>query len=310
MIFSFIKKGYQKVSSALAKTHAVLGHRIRSILSRPIDDDVLEELEEALYDADIGVDTASSLIETIRLTSKKNRGSSCEEILDILRDEVFGILSKHENTGLSEAPAGEPTVIFIVGVNGSGKTTASAKLAHALSDMGKSVMFAAADTFRAAATEQLSLWAERLGIDIVKGKYKSDPAAVVYDAVAAAKARNVDVIIIDTAGRLQAKTHLMHELEKMRRSCEKVLPGAPHETLLILDATIGQNAIDQALVFNDFTPLTGVVLTKLDGTAKGGIVVAVQQKLGIPVKFIGIGESLEDLEPFDAKTFTQALFEE
>jgi fused signal recognition particle receptor len=200
-------------------------------------------------------------------------------------------------------------VMLIVGVNGSGKTTSLAKLAHLLHSAGKKVLIGAADTFRAAAIDQLELWAKRIGVDIVKHQSHSDPSAVAFDAISAAKARGAEAVLIDTAGRLHNKTDLMHELAKIRRVCDKVCPGAPHETLLVLDATTGQNAIDQANTFHQFTPLTGLILTKLDGTAKGGIVVAIQRQLGLPIKFIGTGEGIDDLQPFDPQQFVKALFE-
>jgi fused signal recognition particle receptor len=199
---------------------------------------------------------------------------------------------------------------LIVGVNGNGKTTSVAKLANRFKINKKNVLIAAADTFRAAAVEQLDIWAQRLKVDIVKGTSHSDPAAVTFDAVQAGKSRKTDVVIIDTAGRLHTKIPLMQELAKIKRSCQKVIPNSPHETLLVLDATTGQNAIDQAKVFNEFTPITGIILTKLDGTAKGGIVISIQRQLGIPIKFIGVGEGLEDLEPFDAQNFVNALFDQ
>jgi fused signal recognition particle receptor len=213
-------------------------------------------------------------------------------------------------SGLTKiAPEQLPMIILIVGVNGNGKTTSVAKLSHLLKQNGQKVLVAAADTFRAAAIEQLDTWAQRLQIDIVKGSPKSDPAAVAFDAVQAAKARHCDVVLVDTAGRLHTKTPLMQELEKIKRSCYKASLSGPHETLLVLDATTGQNAIDQAKHFHKFTPLTGIILTKLDGTAKGGIVVAIQRELAIPIKFVGTGEQIDDLQPFDPKNFVENLFE-
>ncbi len=214
-------------------------------------------------------------------------------------------------SGLEEVSAARmPAIFLIVGVNGNGKTTSVAKLSHLLKQNNKKVLVAAADTFRAAAIEQLETWAEKLKIDIVKGAPKSDPAAVTFDAIQAAKARGCDVVLIDTAGRLHTKTPLMQELEKIKRSCQKASSnGGPHETLLVLDATTGQNAIDQAKHFHKFTPLTGIILTKLDGTAKGGIIIAIQRELGIPIKFIGTGEQIDDMQPFDPQKFVESLFE-
>ncbi len=232
-----------------------------------------------------------------------------EELIVAMRKEIVEILSKTPPEIAEIKEEERPFVVLIVGVNGNGKTTSTAKLANRFQEAGKKVLLGAADTFRAAATEQLEKWAHHLNIDLVKGNAKSDPAAVAFDAVTAAKARGADVVIIDTAGRLHTKTNLMQELEKIRRSCKKVNPHSPQETLLVLDATTGQNAIDQAKIFHKYTPISGLILTKLDGTAKGGIVVSIQQQLGIPVKFIGVGEGIEDLEAFNSEAFVNALFE-
>lgn len=219
------------------------------------------------------------------------------------------MLQEHSSPMMEIPTDNLPMVILIIGVNGNGKTTSVAKLANRFVHSNHSVLIAAADTFRAAAIDQLEIWANRLNVDIVKGAPNSDSAAVTFDALAAAKARHSEVVIVDTAGRLHTRTDLMHELKKIKRACHKVHPNSPHETLLVLDATIGQNAIDQAKIFHEFTPITGIILTKLDGTAKGGIVVNIQRQLGIPVKFVGTGESLEDLEPFNPEEFAAALFE-
>ena len=308
MIFKFLKSKVKNVKTALAKTQYALGRKIRGIIGHTIDDDTLESLEEAFYEADLGVETSLELTEKVRDIAKQNPGIKGDKILETIEEEITAILSENSKNTLQESEGNEPTVILVAGVNGNGKTTSVAKLANMLKKSGKKVLLGAADTFRAAASEQLEIWAQRLGVDIVKGLPKSDPAAVVFDAIQAAKSRGADVVIIDTAGRLQAKKDLMQELEKIRRSCKKLIPNAPHETLLILDTTTGQNAIDQAEVFHKFVPLTGLVLTKLDGTAKGGIAIAIHRKLGIPIKFICIGEDIEDLEAFDPKAFTKALF--
>lgn len=307
MFFKFLKSSYEKLKTALAKTRSLLGQKLRTLFQGSLNADTLEQVEQVLYEADLGVQTARELTQKLQESYYKKGSLSPDEMLVIVRQEVLAILRK-QPPELTEIAQG-PLVLLIVGVNGNGKTTSVAKLAKKFSSQGKKVLVAAADTFRAAATEQLEIWAQRIGVDIVKGTHKGDPAAVVFDAVTAAKARAADVLIIDTAGRLHTKTHLMQELEKIRRTCQKIIPDSPHETLLILDATTGQNAIDQAKIFHQFTPITGLILTKLDGTAKGGIVISIQRQLGIPVKFIGIGEGMDDLEPFDAESFTSALFE-
>lgn len=307
MILHFFKAGVDRIRAALSRTRSLLGAKLRLLFSGAIDASTLDKLEEILYEADLGVETASFLTEKVRSAYEQNPKLNSEELIDIVRQELLKIL-KQQSSDLKLVSPG-PLVILIVGVNGSGKTTSVAKLANLLQKDSHKVLLGAADTFRAAAVEQLEIWSQRLSLDIVKGHFKSDPAAVTFDAVTAGKARQADVVIIDTAGRLQTKTHLMQELDKVKRSCNKVIPGAPHETLLVLDATTGQNAIDQAKIFHSFTPITGLILTKLDGTAKGGIVVAIQRQFGIPIKFIGIGEGLEDLTPFDADAFVNSLFE-
>lgn len=309
MVLNFLKAGYQSVKKAFAQTGSLLGGRLRAIFTGKIDAEALEDLERALYEADLGVKTAMELTEKISDFHSKNPGCRTEDYLEELKREIFDLLGAGTH-GIAEAPPGESlSVILVVGVNGSGKTTSIAKIAHTLKKSGKKVLIAAADTFRAAAVEQLEHWAERVGVDIVKGKTGCDPAAVAFDAVTAAKARGCDFVIIDTAGRLQNKTHLMQELEKIRRSCKKVVSSAPHETLLVIDANTGQNGIDQAKTFHQYTPITGLVLTKLDGSAKGGIVVSTQRELNVPVKFIGVGEQAEDFQPFDRRSFVDALFE-
>ncbi len=306
MVIKFIKSGFKKVHSALSKTQHLLGHRIRGVLGKTIDEDTLEELEEVLYEADLGVDTVTDLVEDVRQKAKRDSSISGDKILEAIKTDLLQILDKNDDISLKEA---SPAVILVVGVNGSGKTTFIAKLANKYKKMGKKPLLCAADTFRAAAVDQLDKWADKLGVDIVKGQPGSDPSSVVFDAVSAAKSRGSDVAIIDTAGRLHGKTDLMRELEKMRKVCQKVIPEAPHETILVLDATTGQNAIDQALTFHKYTPITGLALTKLDGTAKGWVVIGIQRKLGVPIKFIGVGEGLDDLEPFDHQTFVSSMFD-
>jgi len=250
---------------------------------------------------------STELTQKIREFHIQNPQLKPDDLLKELQRDL--IQSLEENKALSPSKDVLPQVILIVGVNGNGKTTSVAKLAKLFHAQGKKVLLAAADTFRAAAVDQLELWAKKIGVDIVKGAPKSDPASVAFDAITAAKAREMDILIIDTAGRLHTKTNLMQELEKIKRSCHKVLPGSPHEILLVLDATTGQNAIDQAKTFHQHTPISGLVLTKLDGTAKGGIVLGIQKQLGIPVQYIGFGESVDDFETFNAQTFVHALFE-
>lgn len=305
-MFNFLKKSYSKVKGALEKTSSHLQHKIQTLLKGKIDEEALQSLEQIFYEADLGVKLALELTFKVKKELQKNPGIERSLLMNIIRDELTCELGKH-STAMNEAEKGEPTIILIVGVNGSGKTTSIAKLAHLYQKEGKEVLISAADTFRAAAVHQLELWAEKLGIDLIKSAPKSDPSSVVFDAITAAKARQSDLLLIDTAGRLHVKTDLMQELQKIRRVCTKLIPSAPHETLLVLDATMGQNAIEQARTFHKFTPITGIILTKLDGTTKGGIALAIEKELGIPIKFIGIGEGLDDLQPFDEKSFASAL---
>lgn len=309
MVLNFIKSSYKKVKGALAKTGSLLGNRIRALFSSSINEQTLEQLEQLLYEADLGMQTASELTKKVRALHTSNPELGPDALLAFIQREISQILSQTPTHLVDVPKADSPMVILIVGVNGNGKTTTVAKLAKYFKDAKKTVLVGAADTFRAAATEQLETWATRLDINIVKGHAKSDPAAVAFDSVTAGKSRNADVVIIDTAGRLHTKTNLMQELDKIRRTCKKVNPSSPHETLLVLDATTGQNAIDQAKTFNQFVPISGLILTKLDGSAKGGIVVSIYRQLGIPVKFIGVGEGLDDLEPFQPEEFVKALFE-
>lgn len=307
MVLKFFKTSYSNVKKALTKTGSLLGTKLRSLFHGPLDDSLLDNLEKTLYEADLGVTYARELTEKVRQKIKKDSTVTSEVLIEEIRHEILHHLKRHAS--IEEPSVKAPHVILIVGVNGNGKTTSIAKLAHHYHHAGKKVILGAADTFRAAATEQLEIWAHRLKIDIVKGSPKSDPASVVFDTVSAAVSRNADIVLIDTAGRLHTKIPLMQELEKIKRSCKKIIPESPHETLLVLDATTGQNAIDQAQTFHKFTPITGLILTKLDGTAKGGSVIAIQKKLGIPIKFIGVGEGVDDLQPFDPEAFVNALFE-
>lgn len=306
MVLNFLKSSFSKVKNALTKTRSAIGDKLRSLFGGKIDDETLEKLEQLFYEADLGIQTSSLLTEKVKKIYRNNPSLNSEQLIDEIRKEIVLLLTK-EPVGIKEVTG--PLVILIVGVNGNGKTTSVAKLAKKFRDNGKKVLVAAADTFRAAAVEQLEIWSERLSVDIVKGANKSDPAAVTFDALTAAKARGCDVVIVDTAGRLHTRQDLMKELEKINKSCNKVIPNTPHETLLVLDATTGQNAIEQAKIFHSFAPISGLILTKLDGTAKGGIVINIHHQLGIPVKFIGIGEGIDDLEPFDPESFAKALLD-
>jgi len=298
--FSRLKKG-------LAKTREILSTDIEDLFSggTKIDDDLLEELEELLITSDIGVQTAMDLIEHI--SGKASKISDAAQLKEELKSEILRMLE--ENTQ-DPAPSAmeKPHVIMVVGVNGVGKTTTIGKLASKFSQSGKKVLIAAADTFRAAAIEQLTIWAERAGAEIVRHKDGSDPAAVAYDGIEAAVARNMDVVLVDTAGRLHTKINLMEELKEIKRAIAKKLPGAPQEILLVLDATTGQNGLSQAKLFNEALDINGIALTKLDGTAKGGIVVGICSSLNIPLKYIGVGEKIDDLQVFDPVQFVQALF--
>lgn len=292
-----------RLKSGLSKTRQSLSNRFDSILSgsRKIDDDVLEEIEEVLITSDIGVPTTMELMQ--RIGKNANKISNADEFKSQLKKEMLSLVDiEHPEQTLEK-----PHIIMVVGVNGVGKTTTIGKLAAKYTAQNKKVLLSAADTFRAAAVEQLEIWANRANADIVKHRDKSDPAAVAYDSVEAAIARDIDVVIVDTAGRLQTKVNLMEELKKIKRSIGKRIPSAPHETLLVLDATTGQNAVSQAKLFNESTDITGIVLTKLDGTAKGGIVLSICNTLNIPIRYIGIGEGVDDLQEFDPKLFIDAL---
>lgn len=303
-MFKFLKTSYSKVKSGLQKTRALLHDKILELFSGKIDEEALEKLEQLFYEADLGAATAAHLVELVRKHLRQHPQAEKKELLALIKEELLKEMQPY--CALMHEAA--PTVILVVGINGSGKTTSVAKLAKQYKDAGKSVLVAACDTFRAAATEQLELWAKKLSLDIVKGAPKSDPSAVAFDAITAAVARKCDVVIIDTAGRLHVKMDLMQELQKMRKAAAKACPGSPHETLIVLDAGLGQNALEQAKIFHTYTPLSGMILTKLDGTAKGGMVVAIQKALKIPVKWIGVGETADDLQPFSADTFINALF--
>ncbi len=306
---------FDKLKEGLSKTRDSFVKKINSLLGagKKIDDRLIDEIEEILITADIGVNTTEKLINNLKDRVKKEGYEDSTDILDILKDEIYSILTE----SLSELPAepykidenSKPKTILIVGVNGVGKTTTIGKLAHNYSKAGKKVLIGAADTFRAAANEQLEIWAERAGVSIVQQKQGADPAAVAYDTLNSAIAKNYDVVLIDTAGRLHNKMYLMSELQKISKVMKKLKSCAPDEVLLVLDATTGQNAIMQAQEFSKVADLTGIVLTKLDGTAKGGVIIPIVSELKIPVKFIGVGEKIDDMQSFDPEKFVVALFE-
>lgn len=303
--------GITKLRESLNKTRSSVVDKISRLVTtrRTVDDDFLAELEEILIGADVGVDTTGEIVEALRLRARTERYGSTDELLALLKNEMRLHLKADGNGhGAPPTPEGLPFVIMVVGINGVGKTTTIGKLAHAYVRGGKTVYIGAADTFRAAANEQLEIWASRAGATIVRQQQGSDPAAVAFDAVRSATAHKADIVIIDTAGRLHTKVNLMEELRKIRRVIEKVVPGAPHEILLVIDASTGQNGLQQAKQFGQAVGVTGLVLTKLDGTAKGGVVLAISKVLKVPVQYVGVGEGIEDLQPFDPDAFIDAMF--
>jgi fused signal recognition particle receptor len=300
---------FDKFKAGLQKTHGKLTHEIKRIITRSpkLEPEMLEELEAALISADLGMGMTTQIVAAVK-KAYETQGGSTLDVFAIAEREVETSLSSNA-TGWRRAPGG-PTIVSIVGVNGTGKTTTAAKLAHMINSKGETALLAACDTFRAAAIEQIKIWGQRLSVEVIAGAYGADPAAVAHDAVAAAQARKADFLFVDTAGRLHTKHNLMQELQKVHRVMSKQLPGAPHEVLLVLDATTGMNAMNQTREFNKAVSLTGLIVTKLDGTSKGGMVVAIQKELGLPIKFVGLGEQPDDLQPFDARQFAQALFTE
>ena len=298
---------FQKFKDGLQKTHNKLTHEIKRIvtLSPKLTDATVEELEAALLGADLGTAMTDQIIAEVR-KAFETQGRSGVDIFEIAEREVEKSLASSE--AALRKTDGALTVVSIVGVNGTGKTTTAAKLAHLVQSQGSVALLAACDTFRAAAIEQIKLWGQRLNVPVIAGEYGADPAAVAHDAVVAAQSRKASYLFVDTAGRLHTKHNLMQELQKLHRVINKKLPGAPHETLLVLDATTGTNALNQAREFNKAVKLTGLIITKLDGTSKGGMVVAIQKELGLPIKFVGLGEHADDLQPFDARQFAEALF--
>lgn len=298
---------FERLKDGLQKTRKNFTERIEVLvgMSAEIDDDFLDELEMILLSADVGAKTTEKLIEAVRQAARKKEIKGTEEVVPFLKKYLTQMLTEE---GQRTRISGTPTVILVVGVNGVGKTTTIGKLANYFHLLNYKVMIAAADTFRAAASEQLEIWGKRAGCDVIKHAEGADPAAVVFDAMKAAIARKADILFIDTAGRLHNKANLMNELEKIHRVIKREIPEAPHETFLVLDATTGQNAITQAKVFTETANVTGVVLTKLDGTAKGGVVIAIREELGLPVKWIGVGEGIMDFRPFEPEKFVDALF--
>ncbi|MCR3923217.1 MAG: signal recognition particle-docking protein FtsY [Firmicutes bacterium] len=296
-----------RIKEGLKKTRNGIVGRMDGLFARNhFDDEFYEELEEILISADVGVETTLEVVENLRTKVKTARVKEAAEVMSLLKELLLDILGR--DIVPLQIAAEKPTVMLVLGVNGVGKTTSIGKLAAYYHDQGKKVLLAAGDTFRAAAIEQLEVWASRAQSDIIKHQHGADPSAVLFDGVSAAIARGIDVVLCDTAGRLHNKTNLMEELRKVRRVIEKALPCAPHEVLLVLDATTGQNALAQAKVFNEVAQLTGVILTKLDGTAKGGIVIAIARELNVPVKYIGVGEGINDLQPFDPHEYVDGLF--
>jgi len=308
----------ERLKASVSKTKAALSETVDTIFlgDKKVDPALLKQLENALISADLGVGTAREILDAVRERLDRNALSDASQLKTEIKLHIVRILNAASGAKMAQpgvvagSPNGKgPRVIFIVGVNGAGKTTSIGKLANRLRKQGLSVILCAADTFRAAAVEQLEIWAQRNGIEVIKQKSGADPAAVVYDAVAAAKARSSDAVIVDTAGRLHTKSNLMAELEKMKRTAAKVIPGAPHDVLLVLDATTGQNGLAQAREFTSAVGVTGIILTKLDGTAKGGIVVAISRELALPIRFVGTGEQISDLVPFDPEIYVNSLFD-
>jgi len=301
---------FDKLKKGLSKTHQGFVEKIDRLFlgKKTFSPDLLDELEMVLIEADLGVRTTTQLIEGVRQGLKRGDLQDPERVREFIKQEVLRILHAGEKPLSIEFTKTKPFVFMIVGVNGAGKTTTIGKIAHQYSSQNKKVLIGAADTFRAAAVEQLEIWAKRVGADFIKQSKGSDPSAVAYDSIHAAKARNSDLVFIDTAGRLQTKVNLMEELKKVKRIVGRECPGAPHEILLVLDATTGQNAISQAKLFNEAIGVTGIALTKLDGTAKGGIIVGITEELNIPIRYVGVGEAIDDLKEFNATEFVQALF--
>ena len=298
-----------RMKEAVTRTRENLSERIEQVVSfgKEIDRATLDDLEATLLAADLGTTTTHEVLEKLREKADRKQIGNVDELKRLLKEEILAILTTTDSQPVTRVE-GTPEVILVVGVNGTGKTTTIGKLAQVLRSDGKTVLLCAADTFRAAAIEQLEVWGQRTGTEVIRTKAGGDPSAVLYDALQAASARHTDYVIVDTAGRLHTKTNLMAELEKMRRTAQRIIPGAPHETLLVMDATTGQNGLQQARQFTQSAGVTGIVLTKLDGTAKGGVVVAISREMGVPVRYVGVGEKVGDLLPFDPRAFVDSLF--
>jgi fused signal recognition particle receptor len=299
----------ERMKEAVTRTRENLSERIEEVVAftKEIDRSTLDDLEATLIGADLGATTTHEVLQKLREKAHRKQIKNVDELKRLLKEELLAILEQGNSTPVQKVD-GAPEVILVVGVNGTGKTTTIGKLAQVFRSQGKNVLLCAADTFRAAAIDQLEVWGQRTGTEVIKTKAGGDPSAVLYDALQAATARNSDYVIVDTAGRLHTKTNLMSELEKMRRTAQRIVPGAPHETLLVMDATTGQNGLQQARLFTQSAGVTGIVLTKLDGTAKGGVVVAITRELGVPVRYVGVGEKAGDLLPFDPREFVDSLF--
>ena len=299
----------ERMKEAVSRTRENLAERIEDVVSigKEIDRSTLDDLEATLIGSDLGTTTTHEVLEKLRDKADRKQIKDVNELKRLLKEELLAILTSTTSRPVTKVD-GTPEVILVVGVNGTGKTTTIGKLAHVFRAQGKTVLLCAADTFRAAAIEQLEIWGQRTGTEVIKTKAGGDPAAVLFDALQSATARQTDYVIVDTAGRLHTKQNLMLELEKMRRTAQRIVPGAPHETLLVMDATTGQNGLQQARQFTQSSGVTGIVLAKLDGTAKGGVVVAISRELGLPVRFVGVGEKVGDLLPFDPKEFVESLF--
>jgi fused signal recognition particle receptor len=298
-----------RMKEAVSRTRENLAERIEEAVSfsKEIDRNTLDDLEATLIGADLGTTTTHEVLEKLREKADRKQIKDVDELKRLLKEELLAILTSADSRPVQKVD-GTPEVILVVGVNGTGKTTTIGKLAQVFRSQGKTVLMCAADTFRAAAIEQLEVWGQRTGTEVIKTKAGGDPAAVLFDALQAATARKTEYVVVDTAGRLHTKTNLMAELDKMRRTAQRIIPGAPHETLLVMDATTGQNGLQQARQFTEAAGVTGIVLTKLDGTAKGGVVVAISRELGVPVRYVGVGEKAGDLLPFDPKEFVDSLF--
>ena len=301
---------FERMKQAVTRTRESLSEKIEAAVAftKEIDRETLDTLEATLLSADLGNTTTQEVLKTLREKADRKQIQDGDELKRLLKEQLYTILTRNGNPPATRVE-GVPEVILVVGVNGTGKTTTIGKLAHVLRADGKSVLLCAADTFRAAAIEQLEIWGQRSATEVIKTKQGGDPAAVLYDALQTAQSRKMDYVIVDTAGRLHTKTNLMAELDKMRRTAQRIIPSAPHEVFLVMDATTGQNGLQQARQFTDSSGVTGIVLTKLDGTAKGGVVVAIARELGLPVRYVGVGEKIGDLLPFDARAFVDSLLE-